>query len=86
MYARSNSGTILALGICSLVICGLLGPIAWSMGKTELARIDRGELPPDTRGQAQAGMICGIIATILLIVSVVIIAFLFIGTSASSRY
>lgn len=32
--------TILVLGILSLVMCGILGPFAWSMGKKALAEID----------------------------------------------
>jgi hypothetical protein len=83
MYAKSNATTVLVLGICSLVVCGLLGPVAWSMGKTELAAIDRGELPPDGRGNAHAGMVCGMIATILMIFGVVLVLFLLVGTSAS---
>lgn len=79
----SRSGTILVLGILSLVICGLLGPIAWSMGNEELRRIDRGEAPPSGRGNAQAGQICGMIASIFLIIGGV--ALLFLVAAAGGR-
>jgi hypothetical protein len=81
-----RGGTIMVLGILSLVVCGLLGPIAWSMGNEELRRIDRGEVDPSTRGNVSAGRICGMIASIMLIVVVAFFAFFMIavaGTAAS---
>lgn len=68
-----RSGTILTLGILSLVLCSLLGPVAWSMGTEELRRIDSGHVDPMTRGSVSAGRICGIVATCLMIVSVVLV-------------
>ena len=70
--------TVLVLGILSLVICGIIGPFAWSMGNRALAEIDAA--PPGyfrNRGNVAAGRICGIIATILLIVSVLFIIVFF---------
>jgi hypothetical protein len=63
----SNKGTIaLVLGIIGIVCCGLLGPVAWILGKQELAAIAAGQSPASGEGVAKAGMILGIIATILL--------------------
>jgi hypothetical protein len=70
----SQATTVLVLGILSLVLCQILGPIAWVMGNKELAGIDAGLRPPQNRGTAQAGRILGIISTVLLIIG---IAFLF---------
>ena len=69
---QSQATTILVLGILSLVICGVLGPFAWSMGNTELAAIDAGRRSPDGRGTANAGRILGIISTVLLVIGLVI--------------
>jgi hypothetical protein len=69
----SRGTTILVLGILSLVICSLLGPVAWSMGNEEQRRIAMGQAPPD--GNVSAGRICGMIASILLILSAVFILF-----------
>jgi hypothetical protein len=66
-----RSGAILTLGILSLAVCAFLGPIAWAMGNEELRRIDAGQVDPMTRGSVIAGRICGIIATVLLIVAAV---------------
>jgi hypothetical protein len=73
----SRGSTILVLGILSLVICSLLGPIAWSMGNEEQRRIATGQAPPD--GNVSAGRICGMIASILLIISGVFILFMLVA-------
>ena len=81
----SQATTILVLGILSLVVCQILGPIAWVMGNNELAGIDAGRRPPQNRGTAQAGRILGIISTVLMIIGVVFLfLFLIIGLVAST--
>jgi len=81
----SRGGTILALGICSLVLCSLLGPIAWAMGSEELRRISLGHTSPEGQSQASAGRICGIVATAFL--GVVMLMMLFIlSTAHHSRW
>jgi len=81
----SQATTILVLGILSLVVCQILGPIAWVMGNNELAGIDAGRRPPQNRGTAQAGRILGIISTVLMIIGVVFLfIFLIIGLVAST--
>jgi hypothetical protein len=63
---------VLVLGILSLVICGLLGPVAWVKGNT--ARKEMAAQPGvqwSNRGSITAGRICGMIATIFLIIGVV---------------
>jgi hypothetical protein len=85
-YAYPSRGTtVLVLGVLSIVICTILGPIAWSMGSEEMKRVDAGQAPPDGRSAAQAGYICGIIATVLLILTVVVIVFVVAAASQTSR-
>jgi hypothetical protein len=84
-----RGGTIMVLGILSLVVCSVLGPIAWSMGNEELRRIDSGQTSPAQRGSVQAGRICGIIASVMLIFAVVMLVFMFIviaGAESSRSY
>lgn len=81
----ARGGTILVLGILSLVVCGILGPIAWSMGNEELRRIERGEVDPSTRGNVTAGRICGMIASILIIIAVAFFMFAFVLAAGASR-
>ena len=63
----SRSSTVLVLGILSLALCNVIGPIAWSMGNEELRRIANGQTPDFGRGSVVAGRVCGIISTMLLI-------------------
>jgi Domain of unknown function (DUF4190) len=76
--------TILVLGILGLVVCGLLGPVAWVMGNNALAEIDRNPAAYTNRGTVQAGRICGIVATCLLILGVVIAIIAIAAAAASS--
>lgn len=70
--------TVLVLGILSLVVCGILGPFAWSMGNRALREIDAAPAGYfRNRGNVTAGRICGIIATVLLIVSVIVLILVF---------
>ena len=64
--------TVLVLGILGLVICGPLGIVAWVMGNGDLKEMDAGQMDPSGRSTTNAGRICGMIATILLIVGVII--------------
>ena len=57
---------ILVLGILSLTMCSIFTGIpAWIMGKGDLKKIGAGVMDPEGGGMSKAGMICGIIATIL---------------------
>jgi hypothetical protein len=82
----SRAGTVLTLGILSLVVCTILGPIAWSMGNEEMRRMDAGETDPSQRGSVNAGRICGIIGTAFLIFSAVIIMFVLVAAGSASSH
>lgn len=73
---KSQATTALVLGILGLVCCGVLAPIAWYLGNEELKAINAGRLPSTTEGMARAGMILGIIGTVLLAIG---LAFLLFG-------
>jgi hypothetical protein len=63
--------TILVLGILGCVCCSPCGPFAWVMGHRALKEIDSSGGTVGGRGRVLAGYICGIIATVLLILGVV---------------
>lgn len=71
----SNATTILVLGILSLVVCAVMGPIAWWMGSAELKLIDAGLVSRQDRGSVNAGYICGIIGSVLMMITVLCIMF-----------
>jgi hypothetical protein len=84
-----RSTLILVFGILGLVVCAPFGIAAWVMGSNDLKEMDAGTMDPTGRGNTQAGKICGIIATILLIIAVLvgaagILAFFF--TAGSSQF
>lgn len=71
----SNGTTVLVLGILSVTICALLGPLAWHYGSDELRRIDMGMANPLKRGEVVAGRVLGIIATVLMGLSMLFVFF-----------
>ena len=84
--ASSKATTALVLGILGIVCCGLCAPFAWFIGSGEMKQIKAGLSSQAGKGFAQAGMIMGIIGTILLILSIIgmIIYFLFfVGMAAT---
>jgi len=78
----SQATTILVLGILGLIICGVLAPVAWIMGKNELEAIDSGRRPPENRGTANAGKILGIIGTIFLAIAIIFLVLILAGAFA----
>jgi hypothetical protein len=64
-----RGGMILALGILGLLVCAVLGIIAWVLGNKDLEAMRMGIMDPSGRDLTQAGKICGMIASILLIVA-----------------
>jgi len=75
---KPHRGTlILVLGILSLIVCGFLGIPAWIMGNNDLKEMDAGTMDPSGRSATNAGRICGLIATILLIIAAVVVIVLF---------
>jgi Domain of unknown function (DUF4190) len=65
--------TSLVLGILGVVLCQVLAPFAWSMGRKTLNEIDASQGRVGGRGAAQAGYILGIVGTVLLALSVIFI-------------
>jgi DNA-directed RNA polymerase subunit RPC12/RpoP len=64
-----RGGLILALGIIGLagIFCAPVGLVfgicAWVMGRTDLAKMRRGDMDREGEGLTYAGRVCGIIAT-----------------------
>jgi hypothetical protein len=65
----------LILGILGIVCCGVMAPIAWFIGSQEIKAIREGRSPAAGEGLAKAGMILGIIGTILLVLTVLWVFF-----------
>ncbi len=82
--------TSLILGILGLVVCGILAPFAWQMGKRTVSEIDASHGQLGGRGTAQAGYILGLIGTILLglalLVAVGLVVLAVVGMMGSASY
>jgi hypothetical protein len=79
--------TTLVLGILGIVVCGILAPFAWRMGKRTVDEIDASNGRLGGRGTAQAGYVLGLIGTILLgvaVLALVAVVVLVIGASVST--
>lgn len=77
---------ILVLGILGLVACGpVLGPIAWIMGASDLKEMREGRMDPIGESNTRAGMICGIIASALSILSLLGLACWFLAVMQLMR-
>jgi hypothetical protein len=88
--------TALVLGLVSLVgglMCGiplLAAPFAWVVGLRAKREIEQANGQLGGQGSAQAGMVLGIIGTVLLVLAliglVVLIALVVAGTTTASDY
>ena len=70
--------TILVFGILGLVVCQLLGIAAWVMGNQDLREMDAGWMDPSGRDLTNAGRICGMVATALLLIPAVAIVLMLV--------
>lgn len=76
---------VLVLGILSVVSCPFLGPVAWIMGNNDLEKMRAGRMKVDGRDMTQAGRLCGIVATLLLVAGVLLfVAFIFWGIAGET--
>jgi hypothetical protein len=77
---KPHRGTmILVLGILSLIICAPLGIVAWVMGSGDLKEMAAGTMDPSGRGNTNAGKICGMIGTILMVIWFILVILIFTG-------
>ena len=62
-----RGGAILTLGLLGVICCQILAPIAWALGNADLKSMEAGRMDPAGRGTTQAGMVLGIVGTVLMI-------------------
>jgi hypothetical protein len=85
---KPHRGTlILILGILGLVVCGPLAIVAWLLGSNDLKEMDAGTMDSTGRGLTNAGKICGIIGTILMVIGLIIgvVCFMLFGMAAAHQ-
>lgn len=76
------------LGLLAVLGLTILGPFGWYWGNRVVAEIDRDPRPYSNRGIAMAGKVLGIIGTVFLILTVLLIVavVVFAIAAPSSRY
>ena len=76
---------ILVFGILSVTTLGpILGVPAWIMGSSDLAKIDQGRIAESERGLTKAGMILGIVGSLLFVlVLLIVIPLVCVGVAMS---
>jgi hypothetical protein len=84
-YAPHRGGLVIALGIISLVagftMClpFFLGPVAWALGSYDLREMRDGRMDPSGEGMTRAGLICGMLSTIFLMLGILFIALMILS-------
>jgi hypothetical protein len=74
----AHRGTlILVLGILAIVAVQILGPVAWLLGNADLKEMRAGRMDPSGESQTNIGRILGMIATLLMVVSLVVVCIVF---------
>ena len=79
---QSQAVTALVLGVLSIVVCQLLGPVAWKLGSDEMKAIAEGRRSSEGLSMAQAGKITGIVGTCLLALAVAFLLFFLVAALA----
>ena len=67
---------ILVFGILGFVICPFFGVAAWVMGNNDLQEMAVGRMDPSGRDMTNAGRICGMVATGLLVLQAILMTLL----------
>ncbi len=68
---------VLILGILGLVLCQILAPFAWVIGNRVAKEMDAAPGGYSNRSLANAGRICGIVGTVLILVIILIYVAIF---------
>ena len=83
---QPHRGTlILVFGILGLVLCLIFGIVAWVMGNSDLAAMERGEMDRAGEGMTKTGKILGIVAVALAVLgALVAVAVLVVAGGAAT--
>ncbi|WP_174184856.1 DUF4190 domain-containing protein [Nocardia barduliensis] len=77
-----NATAVLFLGAASVLCCGVLGPVAWALGRRALDQIEESGGAFSGRAQVMVGYILGVIGTILMIIFAVLFLLILLGGNA----
>ncbi|WP_067718791.1 DUF4190 domain-containing protein [Nocardia yamanashiensis] len=79
---HEHATTVLLLGVLSLFCCGVLGPLAWVLGRRALNDIEASGGAYGGRVQVMVGYVLGIIGTLWMIALAILFILMIIGGNA----
>jgi len=77
-----HATAVLFLGAASILCCGVLGPVAWALGKRALDQIEASGGAIGGRVQVMVGYILGVVGTVLMIIMAVLFLLVVLGGNA----
>lgn len=80
-----RASTVLVYGILGLIVCQLLAIAAWRMGNDDLREMDYGRMDPSGRDLTNAGRVCGMVGTGILIFQAAVMLIVFAAMLLSSN-
>ena len=80
-----RASTVLVYGILGLIVCQLLAIVAWRMGNDDLREMEFGRMDPSGRDLTNAGRVCGMVGTGILIFQLAIMLIIFVAMLVSSN-
>lgn len=80
-----RGSTVLVYGILGLIVCQLLAIAAWRMGNDDLREMEYGRMDPSGRDLTNAGRVCGMVGTGILIFQFAVMLIVFVTLFLSSN-
>ena len=80
-----RGSTVLVYGILGLVVCQLLAIAAWRMGNDDLREMEFGRMDRSGRDLTNAGRVCGMVGTGILIFQLAVMLIVFAAMLLSSN-
>ena len=72
-----RASIVLVYGILGLIVCQLLAIAAWRMGNDDLREMEYGRMDPSGRDLTNAGRVCGMVGTGILIFQIAVMLIVF---------
>ena len=84
-FSPHRGGMIMAMGLVALVgglsfcLPAVVGPVAWALGTWDLREIREGRMDPEGESMTRAGLVCGIVATVLMILGGLVVVLMILA-------
>ena len=84
-FMPHRGGMIMAMGLVALVgglsfcLPAVVGPVAWALGTWDLREIREGRKDPEGESMTRAGQVCGIVASVLMILGALVFALMILS-------